>query len=182
MQMNNALVWIDLEMTGLDAVNDVILEAAVLITANDLSLIAQGPSIIIHQPEEKLAHMSTWVREQHTKSGLLDAVRASSITQQEAQAMLLEFVTQYTKPQTALLAGNSIWQDRFFLRMHMPELERYFHYRILDVSSIKEVVRRWYPQSPYISYKKSDTHRALEDIQESVNELQHYKKHFFIEV
>jgi oligoribonuclease len=174
------LVWIDLEMTGLNADIDVILEIATIITDDQLNVIAKGPSFVIHQPEENLQVMDEWVRNIHTQSGLLEKVKNSSIPLSQAAQATLAFIEQYCVKQKSLLAGNSVWQDRAFLRKYMPEIIEFLHYRIIDVSSIKVLVRNWYPSSPYKDFKKSDNHRALEDIEESIKELQHYRKHFFI--
>lgn len=176
------LIWIDLEMTGLNPEIDVILEIATIITDNNLNILDQGPSLIIHQPESALALMDQWVRNVHSKSGLTDAVQKSSVTLQDAEEQTLEFISQYCQPQTGTLAGNSVWQDRNFLIKYMPNLTNYLHYRLVDVSSIKEVVQRWYPGNPNAKFKKPDNHRALQDIQESIKELAHYRKHFFTTV
>jgi len=175
------LVWIDLEMSGLDANRDVILEIATIITDNNLQIIAYGPSLVINQKEEILQGMSEWCVTQHTASGLSDKVRASTITVLEAQKQTLDFIQEYCKPQTAVLAGNSIHKDLEFLRYYMPDIVNFLHYRIIDVSSVKEVVRRWYPNDPNFEFKKKKSHRALEDIEESIQELAHYRKYFFRE-
>lgn len=173
------LVWIDLEMTGLDSTRDTILEIAVLITNNDLDIIAQGPCLVIAHSDAVLHIMGSWVKEHHTQSGLVQLVKQSTISMESAQEQVLAFVKQHCPQGSPLLCGNTIWQDRVFLRKDMPTLEKYFHYRMIDVSSVKELIKRWYPHNPHALFKKSDTHRALEDIQESVAELQHYKKYFF---
>jgi oligoribonuclease len=175
------LVWIDLEMTGLCPEKDHILEIASLVTDSQLNILAQGPSLIIHQNEQVLSCMNDWVLKQHGHSGLLDAVRSSTITIAQAEQETLEFVSQYCVTGKSPLCGNSVWQDRAFLRLAMPKLNDFLHYRIIDVTAVKELVRRWYPQSPFAEFKKKDGHRALEDIKESVAELVHYRKHFFVE-
>lgn len=179
MDSTKNLVWIDLEMTGLNSQTDVILEIAALITDSQLQSVAQGPDLIIHQPESALESMNEWVKTTHTKSGLLDAVRASKISVHEAEEQILAFMQQYCKKGDAVLAGNSIWQDRSFLANYMPKIVNYCHYRLIDVSTVKELVKRWYPEDKNSDYKKADTHRALADIQESVAELAHYRNCFF---
>lgn len=176
-QQEQNLVWIDLEMTGLNPEENVILEIATIITDSDLNILAYGPSLVIHHSDEILDIMDMWSREQHTKSGLLDKVRASRISIQEAAQQTLEFIQQYCIKDTALLAGNSVWQDRAFLRRYMPTIVAYLHYRLIDVTTIKELVSRWYPDSTL--FEKADTHRALEDIKESIDELKYYRKTFF---
>lgn len=175
------LVWLDLEMTGLDPNQDVILEIACIITNNDLEPIAYGPSIVIQQPKTVLDTMDKWCITQHGKSGLTDKVLHSTVTIQDAEKQVLDFVKKYCKPQTAPLCGNSIHQDRAFLRVYMPELYNFFHYRIIDVSSIKEIIRRWYPEDKTSYFFKPDNHRAFEDVKSSINELSHYRNHFFWE-
>lgn len=174
------LAWIDLEMTGLDPQNDVIVEIASIVTDKDLNILAQGPSFVINQSIEKLEQMSDFVRNLHTNSGLLEQIKTSTITIKEAQEKSIEFFDTYCFTGVAPLCGNSVWQDRRFLRKYMPELDNFFNYRIIDVSSIKEVIKRWYPDNPFIKYTKHEIHRALPDIQESVAELNHYRKNFFI--
>jgi oligoribonuclease len=174
------LVWLDLEMTGLEIATDVILEIACAITDGNLNVIAEGPSFIIHQPEEKLAAMGKWCQDHHGKTGLTDAVRASTTTLQQAEQETLEFIKKYCPIHTGLLAGNTVWQDRVFLDKYMPSITKYLHYRIVDVTAVKELVKRWYPQDPNIEFKKSDRHRALSDVQESIEELKHYRKNFFV--
>lgn len=178
---DNYLIWIDLEMTGLNSERDVIVEIATIITDNSLTVIAEGPSCIIYQPENILAGMDEWPRKQHTKSGLLDKIRSSQTTLKKAEHETLEFVRAHCTPQTAPLCGNSVYQDRAFLRKYMPTLNAFTHYRLIDVSSIKELVRRWYPNNTQAQFKKTDSHRALTDIQESIAELRHYKKYFFVD-
>ncbi len=174
------LVWIDLEMTGLHPEIDVILEIATIVTDNQLNILAKGPSLIIHQPEDKMSPMSDWVFNQHSKSGLLDAVRHSLISMHDAEQQTLTFLNQYCAPGIAPLCGNSVWQDRAFLRMHMPRIVDFLHYRMIDVTTVKELVKRWYPHNPHTMFKKQDHHRALDDIQESIHELAFYRQHFFL--
>lgn len=178
-QKEQNLIWIDLEMTGLCPENDYILEIASLVTDSQLNIVASGPSFIIHYPEIYLTQMSEWVRSTHTKSGLLDAVRASQTLLDAAEQETLNFLHQYCVPAKSPLCGNSIWQDRSFLRFHMPKLHDFFNYRSIDVSSFKEVIKRWYCDDPQSIYKKKDSHRALDDIIESIEELNYYREKFF---
>ncbi len=173
------LVWVDLEMTGLDPVKNKILEIACIITTQDLEIVAQSPVIAIHHDVAKLVCMDTWCTEMHKKSGLLDAVAASKFSLQQAEAEILTFVKQHCYEKKSPLCGNSVWMDRFFMRFHMPTLYDFLHYRTIDVSSIKELIKRWYPGDPQSSFKKENAHRALGDIVESIEELKHYKRHFF---
>lgn len=176
--MNNRLVWIDLEMTGLNPHTDVILEVATIITDSNLTVIANGPELIIQQPASMLESMDPWVHTLHKQSGLLEKVRTSSITSQEAERQTISFIQQYCTEKTALLCGNSVWQDKAFLQQHMPSITNYLHYRIIDVTTIKELVTRWYPTNA--PFTKKEKHRALDDIQESIAELTYYRKQFFI--
>lgn len=180
MQSSTNLVWLDLEMTGLNVATDVILEIASVVTDGDLNILAQGPSLVIYQPEEKLALMDAWVKDQHGKSGLTGQVRASQITLEQAEQETLAFIETYCLKRKSILCGNSIWQDVNFLRRYMPRIVDYMHYRVLDVSAFKEAVTRWYPQSPYKEFKKKDMHRAMIDTLESIEELKHYRKYFFV--
>lgn len=175
----NCLVWIDLEMTGLAPETDHILEIASLITDNELTIIAEGPSIVIAHTEQELECMSQWVKKQHGKTGLIKSVLNSSLSIKEAEQETLNFIKCYCKKNEAPLCGNSVWQDRAFLSIHMSSIIDYLHYRLIDVSSIKELVKRWYPNNNQANFKKPDNHRALEDIKESVAELAHYKQYFF---
>ncbi len=174
---NNRLIWIDLEMTGLDPVNDKILEIATIITDDELNIIAEGPHLVIHQTDTVLESMNEWCQVQHTLSGLTDAVKASKMSQAEAEDRTLHFLQKYCEPNSTPLCGNSVWQDKLFLQNHMPRLASFFHYRIVDVSSIKLVINRWTKQ--YKLFKKGESHRALDDIKESIAELDFYKKNFF---
>lgn len=172
-------VWIDLEMTGLDPARDLILEIACIITTEHLDIVAKGPVISIKQSEDALKKMEPWSADAHKKSGLLDQVIRSTITVEEAEAQILNFVKKYCYEKKSPLCGNSVWMDRFFLRFHMPRLYDFLHYRTIDVSTVKELIKRWYPSDPQSQFKKDNPHRALDDIIESINELKHYKKHFF---
>lgn len=173
----NHLAWIDLEMTGLDPEVDVILEIATVVTDADLNVVAEGPVLAISAPPDILAGMDEWNQKQHRKSGLLDRVLASTETMETAQRQTLDFLARHLPPGKIPLCGNSIWQDRRFLGKHMPALEKFFHYRIVDISSFKELARRWYPQLP--PFKKGEAHLALADILESIEELRHYRRHLF---
>ncbi len=172
------LIWIDLEMTGLDTQNDAILEIATLITDGNLNTVAEGPNLAIFQPDEVLAKMDEWNQKQHGQSGLIARVKQSTITYEQAMAQTLAFVKQYVAPKASPMCGNTICQDRRFLNRLMPELEAYFHYRHLDVSTVKELAKLWAP-SVYQKVTKAGHHLALEDIKESIEELRHYRDHFF---
>jgi oligoribonuclease len=176
--VENNLVWVDMEMTGLDPLKDQILEIATLVTDSDLNVIAEGPNLAVFQPEDVLQAMDEWNQTHHGKSGLLDRVRASQETVASAELKTLEFVAAHCKAKTSPLCGNSVWQDRRFLDRLMPKLNSYFHYRIIDVSSVKELARRWYPQLPPMP--KKETHLALADIRESVEELKYYRRSIFL--
>lgn len=180
MKKKDRLVWLDLEMTGLNPDVDVILEIATIITDNQLNIIAEGPSLIINQPQSALDLMDDWVRKAHGKSGLTEAVGKSSIMLAVAQEETLDFIKAHCAYQEGVLAGNSVWQDRSFLRKYMPRITDYLHYRIIDVSTVKELANRWYPQSQFLKFEKPDNHRALEDVRGSIKELAHYRKYFFI--
>jgi oligoribonuclease len=175
---NGAMVWMDLEMTGLDPDQDEIIEIATLITDAELNVIAEGPELVIHQPEKRFAKMDDWNQEHHTKSGLWAAVLKSEISMADAEQQTLAFLKQHIGERTSPLCGNSIWQDRRFLARHMPRLEAYLHYRLVDVSTIKELTRRWYPDLGAYS-KKVLSHRALDDIRESIAELKFYREKLF---
>lgn len=180
MRNKNNLIWIDLEMTGLEVSRDRILEIAAIVTDKDLEVIAEGPSLVIHESEEILGSMNEWCKKQHGLSGLTEDVRKSTITLQEAENAVYVFLQNYCVPGQAILCGNSVWQDKSFIHAYMPKLDSLFHYKIVDVSSIKELVIRWYPKSPYNEVKKMDKHRALVDIYESIGILRMYRNHFFI--
>lgn len=171
------LVWIDLEMTGLDPDQDQIIEIATIVTDSQLNIIADGPDLVIHCPEERLQKMDSWNRKHHRKSGLWNQCIGSELTVQDAEQQTLEFLKRHLKPRESPLCGNSIWQDRRFLAKGMAHLDQFLHYRIIDVSTLKELGLRWYPQVN--KYEKKGLHRALDDIRESIAELQYYKEHFF---
>ncbi len=174
------LVWMDLEMTGLDPAKHVIVEIATLITDDDLNIVAEGPDVVIHASEDDLARMEPVVVEMHTKSGLLNAIKSSELTLEDAVNQTLEFLKQHVpEPRTVPLCGNSIGMDRRFLAIHAPAIEDYLHYRSVDVSTIKELARRWNPAVLEAGPKKEASHRALDDIKESLRELQHYRSTIF---
>lgn len=170
------LIWIDLEMTGLDPVNDKIIEIASIITDSKLNILAHGPVLAITQPQETLQKMDQWNRHHHQKSGLITRVQESTINEQQAEALTLDFLSAHLSAKQSPICGNSICQDRRFLAQHMPKLEQFFHYRNLDVSSIKELARRWYPN---LQFNKKNTHQALLDIEESIAELRFYQEKIF---
>jgi oligoribonuclease len=175
------LVWIDCEMTGLDFDNDSLLEVAVVITSPDLELFAQGPSLVIHQPDDVLERMGDWCQVQHRKSHLYTDVQQSRVTLADAQKQILDFLVKYCEPRTSPLCGSTIWTDRIFLMKHMPELNAFLHYRNMDVSSIKELAFRWYGFATEKN-SKNDLHRALPDIYDSIKELKLYRDNFFIPI
>lgn len=176
----DALIWIDLEMTGLLPESDTIIEIATLVTTAQLELIAEGPVLAIHQDDSTLARMDDWNQRQHGGSGLLQRVRESQVTLAEAERATLEFLAQYAVAGASPMCGNSICQDRRFMARLMPDLERFFHYRNLDVSTVKELAKRWMP-SLADGFAKQGSHLALDDIRESVRELRYYRERFFVE-
>lgn len=179
MANSDHLIWIDLEMTGLMPDSDQIIEIATLVTDKDLNVIAEGPEFAIHQPEEVLARMDAWNKRQHSGSGLLARVRSSSMTVAEAERQTLLFLSTHLSPGVSPMCGNGICQDRRFMARLMPELERFFHYRNLDVSTLKELARRWMP-SVLVGFQKQAAHLARADIIESIRELRHYRERMFI--
>lgn len=172
------LVWIDLEMTGLNPQTDQILEIATIVTDGNLEIIAEGPNVAIFQPDEVLNTMGEWCMHQHGKSGLIDRVKKSKINVAQAEQQTLAFLKEQVAVKTTPMCGNTIYQDRRFLFQWMPELEAYFHYRNLDVSTVKELAKLWAPNI-YQGIVKTGTHLALEDIKESIAELKYYREHFF---
>jgi oligoribonuclease len=172
------LIWIDLEMTGLDPEKEVILEIATIVTDSMLEIVAEGPTIAINYPEEVLRRMEAWSQCQHESSGLVAKVKTSKYGCRRAEEETLAFLSRYSEKRKSPLCGNTVWQDRRFLIKHMPRLEEFFHYRNIDVSSLKELVRRWYPNLPI--YKKKETHLALIDIRESIQELRYYREKIFL--
>jgi len=170
----------DLEMTGLDHDNDVIVEIATIVTDDDLAIVAEGPDLVVHADEEALARMGDVVRNMHTSSGLLDQIRASTIELATAGAETLAFIQEHVpEPRTVPLCGNSIGTDRRFLTRWLPEIEEYLHYRSVDVSSVKELAKRWYPEAVSKAPGKHGSHRALDDIRESIAELRYYREAVF---
>ena len=174
----NNLIWIDLEMTGLDTTSDCIIEIATIVTDSQLNILAEGPVLAIHQSDEVMNGMDEWNTRQHGQSGLTERVRTSTLGEQDAELETIAFLERYVPANASPMCGNSLCQDRRFLARCMPELERYFHYRNLDVSSIKELVKRW---SPNIAsgFKKGSTHLALDDTRDSIRELVYYREYFF---
>ncbi|WP_193165806.1 oligoribonuclease [Microbulbifer hainanensis] len=177
MDQNN-LVWIDLEMTGLDPEKERIIEIATIVTDSKLNILAEGPTMAVHQSDALLNAMDDWNTEQHGGSGLVARVRESNISEREAERETIDFLRQWVPEGASPMCGNSIGQDRRFLVRYMPQLEAYFHYRNLDVSSVKELARRWRPDV-LDGVKKHSSHLALDDIRDSINELKHYREHFF---
>ncbi len=174
----NNLIWVDLEMTGLVPERDVIIEIATVVTDAELNTLAEGPVLAIHHADQILGLMDDWNTNQHTGSGLVARVKSSDVTMAEAEAQTLEFLAQWVPSGKSPICGNSICQDRRFLARYMPKLEEYFHYRNLDVSTLKELARRWKPDL-LRGVKKKGSHLALDDILDSIDELKHYRKHFF---
>ncbi|MFI8480524.1 oligoribonuclease [Pseudomonas sp. NPDC078700] len=177
MQNANNLIWIDLEMTGLDPEHDVIIEMATIVTDSELNILAEGPVIAVHQSDEALAGMDEWNTRTHGESGLTQRVRDSKISSAEAEAQTIAFLEQWVPKGKSPICGNSIGQDRRFLYRYMATLEEYFHYRYLDVSTLKILADRWAPQIKE-GFVKKGTHQALDDIRESIAELQYYREHF----
>ena len=173
------LVWIDLEMTGLSPQNDRIIEIATIVTDIHLSIVAEGPELVIHQSDERLDGMDDWNKKTHGESGLIDQVRASDIDEEEAERRTLAFLRRYVTKQRSPLCGNAICQDRRFLDRYMPQVSAYLHYRHLDVSTIKELARRWRPDLTS-NQNKNSRHRAMDDIRESIEELRGYRDNFFL--
>ena len=177
MNKKTNLIWIDLEMTGLVPEKDIIIEIATVVTDANLNVLAEGPSLAIHQDNKYLESMDEWNTRQHTKSGLVQRVKESEISVNEAEKQTLDFVMKYVDPGASPMCGNSICQDRRFLYNYMPNLEKFFHYRHIDVSTLKELAVRWKPDVVSTSFKQSK-HLALSDIYDSINELKHYREHF----
>ena len=171
------LIWIDLEMTGLNPDTDLIIEIATVITDKDLNILAQGPVIAVHQSDKALAAMDDWNQTHHGQSGLIESVKASIINDAEAERLTIEFLKDWVPVSTSPICGNSIGQDRRFLYRYMPKLEAYFHYRNIDVSTLKELAARWAP-AVKDGFNKESTHQALDDILESIEELSYYREHF----
>ena len=174
------LVWIDLEMSGLDPDSDKIIEIATIVTNSDLDILEEGPVVAIHQPDSILSAMDEWNTTHHTGSGLVQRVKDSEYTVDDAQSITIDFLSNWVGSGVSPMCGNSICQDRRFMARHMPRLESFFHYRNLDVSSVKELAKRWAPEV-HSGVKKEGLHLALNDIRDSINELRHYRTHFFRE-
>ena len=172
------LVWLDCEMTGLDPEAERLIEIAVVVTSADLAIRIEGPVLVIHQSDELLAKMDAWNKGTHGRSGLIDKVKASTVTEEEAERQIIAFLSRYVPKSVAPMCGNSIGQDRRFLVRYMPKLERFFHYRNVDVSTLKELAKRWKPEA-YTGFKKAQKHTALADVIESIDELAHYRTHLF---
>ena len=179
MKLTSNLVWIDLEMTGLDPDKDVIVEIATVVTDSTLDILGEGPAYVIHQPQEVLNTMSPHVSALHAKSGLIPEIQQSVVSVVQAEQDTLTFLQQYCTIGTSPLCGNTVYQDRAFLRKYMPKLDQFLHYRLIDVSSVKELVYRWYPNDPAVRFVKKEIHRAQLDIYQSIAELKHYRTHFF---
>jgi oligoribonuclease len=176
-QDKNHLVWLDMEMTGLEPDRDHIIEIAMIVTDVSLNVIAESPVVAVHQPDSVLDGMDDWNKNTHGKSGLIERVRASTVDEAAAEALYLDWMAQYVPARTTPMCGNTIGQDRRFMARWMPKLEAYFHYRSIDVSTLKELARRWNPEV-LAGVKKTEAHTALADIRESIGELQHYREHF----
>lgn len=176
---DNRLIWLDMEMTGLNPLTDKILELAIVITDADLNTIAQAPIWVVHQTDETLAKMDDWNQKTHGGSGLIARVKASTLDEAQVQAQALAFIKTYIGAGKSPMCGNSIGQDRRFMAQHMPQLEQHFHYRNIDVSTLKELARRWHP-AVYEGFKKKTLHTALADVHESIEELKHYRAQLFI--
>jgi oligoribonuclease len=179
-QDQNNLVWLDMEMTGLDPGADRIIEVALVVTDSELKAVAQAPVLVVHQPDATLDAMDAWNKATHGRSGLIDKVKASVLTEADVEARMIDFLREHVPENTSPMCGNSICQDRRFLARWMPRLEAYFHYRNLDVSTLKELCKRWKPEVAK-GFTKGSKHEALADIQESIEELKYYREHFLKE-
>lgn len=177
MDKKSNLIWVDLEMTGLNPETDRIIEIATVVTDKDLNVIAEGPNLVVHQSDEALNAMDEWCTTHHGESGLTQRVKDSKLSDADAEAETLAFLKEWVAPGASPLCGNSIWQDRRFLVRYMPHLDAFCHYRNIDVSTLKELARRWRPEV-LDGFEKKGSHRALDDILESIGELKHYREHF----
>ncbi|CAI4226425.1 unnamed protein product [Auanema sp. JU1783] len=173
------LIWIDCEMTGLNYEKQTLVEIAAIVTDADLNVISEGPNIVIHQDDKTLDAMDDWCKKTFAENGLLERIKSSTVSMQEAENQVLSFVEEHTKRGQCPLAGNSIYMDKLFIQKYMPRLANHFHYRLVDVSTIKELSRRWYPHELKSAPAKAMTHRALDDIRESINELKYYRTSVF---
>lgn len=176
-QNDTHLVWVDMEMSGLDPDKDVVLEVALVVTDKDLNLVEEGPVLVVHQSDAVLDAMDSWNKSTHGKSGLIDKVKASPLSEADVENQMIEFMKLYVGESKSPMCGNSICQDRRFMARHLPKLEAYFHYRNLDVSTLKELAARWRPELKD-GFKKANNHTALADIHESIEELKYYREHF----
>ena len=177
--MSDRMVWMDLEMTGLDPDKERIIEIAAIVTNGQLEVVAEGPNLVVHQSDELLAEMDAWNTQHHGDSGLTERVRQSTVSEAEAEAQVLAFLAEHVKKRSAPLCGNSIHQDRRFLARYMKDVDTFLHYRLVDVSSIKELAARWYPKQYSKRPSKKGSHRALDDIRESIAELRYYREAVF---
>lgn len=178
-QNDNNLIWLDLEMTGLDLSKERIIEIATIVTDSELNILAEGPVFAIHQSDDLLESMDKWNTKQHNKSGLVERVQDSQTTEQQAEIETIKFLKKYISAGKSPMCGNSICTDRRFLYQFMPDLEQFFHYRNLDVSTVKELAKRWYGDHVVKAFKKNSQHLALQDIRDSIAELKHYREHVF---
>ncbi len=178
-QDNNNLIWVDMEMTGLNPDTDCIIEVALVITDSQLNTLAEGPVLVVHQSDAILDGMDKWNKSTHAKSGLIDKIKASQLTEADVEAQMIAFLKQHVPSGASPMCGNSICQDRRFMARSMPKLEAYFHYRNLDVSTLKELVKRWKPDIAS-GFSKDSKHEALSDIYDSINELKYYRQHFIV--
>ena len=178
-QDNNNLIWVDMEMTGLNPDTDRIIEVALVITDSQLNTLAEGPVLVVHQSDAILDGMDKWNKSTHAKSGLIDKIKASQLTEADVEAQMIAFLKQHVPSGASPMCGNSICQDRRFMARSMPQLEAYFHYRNLDVSTLKELVKRWKPDIAS-GFSKDSKHEALSDIYDSINELKYYRQHFIV--
>ena len=176
-QNDTHLVWVDMEMSGLDPDKDVVLEVALVVTDKDLNLVEEGPVLVVHQADAVLDAMDSWNKSTHGKSGLIDKVKASPLSEADVENQMIEFMKRHVGERKSPMCGNSICQDRRFMARHLPKLEAYFHYRNLDVSTLKELAARWRPELKD-GFKKANNHTALADIHESIEELKYYREHF----
>ncbi|GMT14289.1 hypothetical protein PFISCL1PPCAC_5586, partial [Pristionchus fissidentatus] len=177
--MSHRIVWMDCEMTGLEVETQTLVEIAVIVTDAQLNIVAEGPDIVIHQDDETLSKMNDWCKETFAKNGLTQRIRDSTVNMKEAEDKVLEFLKTHVMKGKSPLAGNTIYMDRLFIRKYMPRIDEFLHYRLIDVSTIKELSYRWYPSAVASAPAKAMTHRALDDIRESIDELKHYRKNIF---